>query len=169
MFLPAILILSLFTACSKEDEKCGASQNFVYAKYLNGIVDDPGGVFNTYMEGNNRVFQWSDIVENVCPHEHVKANYTVGMLNAASPITARARVDWNFLFEQNITMTRVGADFKGNGEAGLKQAFGENKAWFVPVLEVFFPTKGSYSADTAFLKQQVIGIEMNVDYKAFKQ
>ena len=121
------------------------------------------------MEGSNRVFQWSDVVENVCPHEHIKAKFRVGLLNAASPVTARGRIDWNFLFEQNIVMTRIGEDFKGNGEAGLSQAFGENKAWFIPVVEVFFPTKGSYSADTAFLKQQIIGIEMEVDYKAFKQ
>jgi hypothetical protein len=120
------------------------------------------------MEGTNRVFQWSDIVENVCPHEHVKGNFRVALLDAASAVQARGRVDWNFFFEQKVTMTRTGVDFKGSGEAGLSQAFGESKAWFIPVVEVFFPTKGSYSADSIFLVKEVISVEMGVDYKAFK-
>jgi hypothetical protein len=171
IFLPALLLVNLFTACIKddEDEKCGPSNKFDLYRLGTSIVDTTGGVFNSYMEGTNRVFQWSDLVENVCPHEHVKANLRVALLNAASAVSARGRVDWNFFFEQKITMTRTGDNFTGNGEAGLSQAFGENKAWFVPVVEVFFPTKGSYSADTAFLKQQVISVEIGATYKAFKQ
>lgn len=70
-----------------------------------------------------------------------------------------------FLFEEKFAMTKNGSDIKGNGEAGLKQAFGEDPAWFVPSLEVFFPTKGNYSADTAFLKQNVISVEMMAKYR----
>lgn len=62
-------------------------------------------------------------------------------------------------------MNKTGSDLKGSGEAGLKQAFGEDEAWFVPTLEVYFPTKGSYSADTAFLKQNVISVELMAKYR----
>ena len=62
-------------------------------------------------------------------------------------------------------MNRIGADFKGNGEAGLKQAFDMDPGWFTQTLEVYFPTKGSYNADTAFLKENVISVEMMTKYR----
>ena len=65
-------------------------------------------------------------------------------------------------------MSLVGDDYKGNGEVGLKQAYGTDPAEFIPVVEVFFPTKGSYAADRAFLKQKVISIEGIAKYLDYK-
>ena len=60
---------------------------------------------------------------------------------------------------------RFGPEIESN--PGLKQAFDTDEAWFVPKIEVFFPTKGSYAADTAFLQNNVISIELMAKYRKF--
>jgi hypothetical protein len=138
--------------------------------YLLGssIVDTTNGYYYSYMEGANRVFQWSKLVEEVCTDEHVKMESRVALLDETTTgINARARASWYFLFEENIPMNKSGSDIKGNGSFGLKQAFDKDAAWFVPALEVYFPTKGSYGADTAFLKQNVISVEVMAKYRKF--
>lgn len=128
---------------------------------------------NDYMDGNNRVYNWGELVENVCPDQHVKVSCTVRFYNGAATnvIKARGRIDWQFLFERNFDVNDLqlnGTELKGNGEAGLKQAFGENPASFVPVLEIFFPTKGSLQADDDFLFQNVLAIEIVAEYLDYK-
>ena len=166
--LLAIAICStLLASCDLfDDSPCGPKETFDLYLLGSSIVDSTTGVYYSYMDGSNRVFQWSQLVENVCAQEHAKMECRVALLDeTTSGISAKARASWLFLFEENITMTKSGSDIKGNGEIGLKQAFGEDAAWFVPTLEVFFPTKGTYSADTAFLKQNVISVEMMAKYR----
>lgn len=161
------IFLTIIAGCDLfDDSPCGVRDT--YDLYLLGssIVDTTTGVYYSYMEGTNRVFQWSNLVEEVCPQEHVKIEARVALLDETTQgINARARASWLFLFETNIPMTKNGSDIKGNGEAGLKQAFGEDPGWFVPAVEVFFPTKGSYYADTAFLKNNVISVELMAKYR----
>jgi hypothetical protein len=168
-FFPLAFILVILLGCDLfDDSPCGPKEN--YDLYLLGssIVDSTTGVYYSYMDNNDRVFQWSQLVENVCPDEHVKVNYRVALLDETTTgINARGHVSWLFLFEENIAMTKNGSDLKGKGEAGLKQAFDKDPAWFVPVLEVYFPTKGSYGADTAFLKTNVISVEAMASYRKF--
>lgn len=151
-----------------DDSPCGPNQT--YDLYLLGssIVDSTNGVYYSYMEGTDRVFQWSELVDSVCTDEHAKMNCRVALLDETTTgINARSRASWLFLFEENFPMTKNGSDIKGSGEVGLKQAFDKDAAWFVPTLEVYFPTKGSYGADTAFLKQNVISVEMMAKYRKF--
>lgn len=167
--LPFLLAsLFAFTSCDLfDDSPCGSRET--YDLYLLGssIVDSTTGVYYSYMDGNgNRVFQWSNIVENVCPQEHVNMEARVALLDETTTgLSARAGASWLFLFEESFNLSKSGSDLKGKGEAGLKQAFGEDPGWFVPQVEVYFPTKGSYSADTAFLKQNVISVEMMAKYR----
>lgn len=165
--LLASCFLLLFMGCDLfDDSPCGARET--YDLYLLGssIVDSTTGVYYSYMDSGNRVFQWSNLVENVCAQEHVKMEARVALLDeTTSGISARTKASWLFLFEENVAMTKSGSDIKGKGEAGLKQAFGEDPAWFVPSLEVYFPTKGSYGLDTAYLKQNVISVEMMAKYR----
>jgi hypothetical protein len=169
ILIATTLILFCVFGCDLfDDSPCGTKET--YDLYLLGssIVDSTRGTYYSYMDGGNRVFQWSQIVENVCPEEHVKMDARVALLDETTTgINARARVDWLFLFEENIPMTKSGSDLKGKGEAGLKQAFDKEPGWFIPALEVYFPTKGSYSADTAFLKQNVISVEAMAKYRKF--
>lgn len=164
----AISSTLMVTSCDLvDDSPCGVRETADMYLLGSSIVDSTNGLYYSYMEGNNRVFQWSQLSENVCAEEHVKAEARVALLGAASAfgIQARARVSWQFFFEKNIVMALVGDDFKGSGEAGLKQAFGMDPGWFVQTVEVFFPTKGSYSADTAFLREQIISVEMMSKYR----
>ena len=167
LLLVAAVSFTALAGCDLfDDSPCGPHQT--YDLYLLGssIVDSTTGVYYSYMDGGNRVFQWSELVDNVCSQEHAKMDCRVALLDeTTSGISARGRASWLFLFEENIPMTKNGSDIKGNGSIGLKQAFDEDPAWFVPTLEVFFPTKGSYGADTAFLKQSVISVEMMAKYR----
>ncbi len=165
-----VFIMSFFLFLSScdllDDSPCGVRET--YDLYLLGssIVDTTTEVYYSYMDGNDRVFQWSRIVENVCAEEHVKFNGRVALLDESTTgINARALVSWLFLFEKKVNMTKSGSDLKGSGEAGLKQAFDKDPGWFVPTLEVYFPTKGSYHLDTAFLKNNVISVEMMANYR----
>lgn len=149
-----------------DDSSCGLRET--YDLYLLGssIVDTTTGVYYSYVDGSNRVFQYSNLVEEVCSEEHVKFEARVALLDETTTgISARARISWLFLFEEQITLSKSGSDIKGKGEAGLKQAFDKDPGWFVPALEVFFPTKGSYALDTAFFKNNVISVEMMAKYR----
>lgn len=159
--------LILLAGCDLfDDSPCGAKDTFDIYLLGSSIVDTTNGLYYSYMDGGDRVFQWSDLVEDACAQEHVKIESRVALLDESTTgINARARASWLFLYEENIPMNKNGSDLKGNGEAGLKQAFGEDPAWFVPTIEIFFPTKGSYSADTAFLKTNVISIELMAKYR----
>jgi hypothetical protein len=172
LLLAGAILLSLFISCSKDNKpsKCGGKSNSIkfWLRAGNSLFQNFDGLPHTYMEGNNRVFQWSSEVTNVCPDEHVKVECEVEMSNAASPVGARGRVDWLILFERKITMTRNGNVFKGSDEVGLKQAFNQDPASFFPVVEVFFPTQGSYSADSAFLLQHVAKVSYRADYRVFQ-
>ena len=161
------LFISAFYGCDLfDDSPCGAKQTFDLYLLGSSIVDTTTGFYSSYMDGTNRVFQWSNLVENACSQEHVKLEARVALLDETTTgVNARGRCDWLFFFEEKFAITKSGSDLKGNGEAGLKQAFREESAWFVPVLEVYFPTKGNYSLDTAFLKQNVISVELMAKYR----
>lgn len=163
----AILTIMWGTGCDLiDDSPCGARETADMYYLGSQLVDTTTGDYHTYMDGNNRVFQWSQLIENVCTEEHIKADARVALLDETSTgIQARARLSWQFLFEKNIVLSLTHGDLKGNGEAGLKQAFGMDPGWFVQAVEVFFPTMGSYSADTAFLKMHVISVEMMTKYR----
>jgi hypothetical protein len=167
LLLAVAICSTLLGSCDLfDDSPCGPNQTFDLYLLGSSIVDSTTGVYYSYMDGSNRVFQWSQLVENVCAQEHAKMECRVALLDeTTSGISAKARASWLFLFETTIPMTKSGSDIKGNGEVGLKQSFGEDPAWFVPTLEVYFPTKGSYGADTAFLKQNVISVEMMAKYR----
>lgn len=167
MFSLLVGLAVMITACDElDDSPCGPHQTFDLYLLGSSIVDTTTGLYYSYMDGTNRVFQWSKLVEEVCPEEHVNTTYRVALLDETTTgIEARGRVSWFFFFEDNATMTKSGSDIKGNTNTGLKQAFGEDPGWFVPTIEVFFPTKGSYGADTSFLKHNVISVEMMSKYR----
>lgn len=166
LFILAFSFLALSSCDLFDDSPCGGKDTFDLYLLGSSIVDSTTGFYNSYMQGTNRVFQWSEIVENVCPEEHVKLEARVALLDeTTSGISARAGASWLFLFEEMFNLTKSGSDLKGNGEAGLKQAFDKEPAWFVPQVEVYFPTQGSYRADTAFLKQNVISVELMAKYR----
>ena len=164
--LPLLLSL-LFASCDLlDDSPCGSKQTFDIYLLGSSIVDTSTGQYYSYMDGNNRVFQYSELLENVCSQEHVGIEARVALLDESTTgINARCGGSWLFLFSSEFAMSKSGYDLKGSGSIGLKQAFGEDAAWITPKLEVFFPTKGSYHEDTAFLKSNVISVELTAKYR----
>ncbi len=169
ILLLAALAASFLSSCDLfDDSPCGPKQTLDIYLLGSSIVDSTTGVYYSYMDGTNRVFQWSQLVENVCTDEHVKIEARTALLDETTTgISARAGANWLFLWEEQFELNKNGSDLKGNGQAGLKQAFDKDAAWLVPKIEVYFPTKGSYAADTAFLKANVISIELQAKYRKF--
>lgn len=171
LYTSFFLSLVTFTACDLvDDSPCGEHETADLYLLGSSIVDTTTGIYRSYMDGSNRVFQYSELVENVCPLEHVKGEFRVALLDETTTgISARADISWFFFFEERIELIKNGSDMKGNVEAGLKQAFDPDPGWFVHAVEVYFPTKGSYSADTAFLKNNVISVESMARYRHFSK
>ena len=175
-----MLLFGLVLSCSKKDKAdvCGAKKYLIINKSLSGCENgdtlpclalnkaDP--LFDTYMEGNNRVFSWSCLVENVCTYQHVVMYCKVMTENNPSGVTARGEI-WISAWYQpaKITMTQSGNEIYGQGEAGLKQVYGDGPGKFLPVLEVLFPTKGSFSADSLFFYHEVNRISLNADFMEY--
>lgn len=103
-YLFSALLFTVFAGCDLfDDSPCGAKDT--YDLYLLGssIVDSTTGVYNSYMDGSDRVFQWSQLVETVCSQEHVKVESRVALLDETTTgISARARVSWLFLFRKTL-------------------------------------------------------------------
>lgn len=160
------LVITMMACDLVDDSPCGEHMTFDLYLLGSNIVDSTTGYYNSYMDGTNRVFQWSELVEHVCPDEHVNSTYRVALLDETTTgIQARGTVNWLFFFEDVFPLTKNGSDLKGNGSTGLKQAFDTEPGWFVPAVEVYFPTKGSYGADTSFLKANVISVEIMSKYR----
>ncbi len=153
-----------------DNSPCGPRRTFDLYLLGSNIVDTTGNVFNSYMEGNNRVFQWSKLVDSVCTDEHVKSNFRIALLDETSAplVKVRGVVSWQFLYERTYDATPKGSDYVATAETGLKQAFPDLQGWFVPALQVYFPTKGSYDSDTAFLKEHIISVEISCNYREYK-
>ncbi len=143
----------MFNSCDLiDDSPCGEKQTMDIYLLGSSILDSTTNVYYSYMGGNNRVFQWSKLAEQVCALEHVKFEARVAFLDeTTSGINARSRISWLFFFEEQVELKKSGNDLKGNGEAGLNQAFDPEPGWFSEAVEVYFPTKGSYKLDTEFL------------------
>ncbi len=151
------VFLALFvfiSSCDLLDESpCGPKTLKEF--YLIGSSIVQKDQFNSYMEGNNRVFQWSQLVENVCTDEHVQTTFRIAVTDATDvpkyQLKARARVSYQFLYENSTNLNLVDADFKGELNTGLKGAFPDLHGWFTHTVEIYFPSKGSYDADFNYL------------------
>src|SRR5688500_9532550 len=110
IYLLIVPVFCFILACDLvDDSPCGENRTFDLYLLGSSIVDTTTGVYYSYMEGTNRVFQWSQIVEEVCPEEHVKTEARVALLDeTVIDVLARARVSWFFFYETNITMTKNG-------------------------------------------------------------
>ncbi len=174
LILFLLCIALLIISCDLvDDSPCGPKQTYdLYLIDSDRLMPVPIDILNTYVENGFRVFQWGQVVENVCTDEHLKASFRVAMQDDSTAktknIIARGRISWQFLYEKNIPLVISESDLKGNGEVGLKSAFPDLKGWFVPYLEVIFPVQGTLDMDKEFLKKNVIAVEIIVNYREYK-
>lgn len=143
-----------------DDSPCGPKNT--YDLYL--TQSSPENMFamnfHTYTKGSNRVLQWSQLVEHVCTEEHVNTEFGVDLFRSETAkeqnITARGIVFWQLFWEENVDLEPFTTNYKGKLEVGLKQAFSGKERSFIPISEIIFPTRGSYFADSVFIKQHIV-------------
>src|SRR6185436_9224912 len=82
LFMTSLIGCSEFTDLL-DDSPCGPSTDFGLSLFTSKEVFT-NGLYRDYMEGNNRVFQWSYHLDNVCTDEHVNTTYRVGLTDANS-------------------------------------------------------------------------------------
>jgi hypothetical protein len=160
------------TACGIEDvlvkSKCGDKKKYqlvlIQTEYMNTKY------LNSYMENNNRVFQWSELIEKVCTEEHVNSKFTIYLTDFkyADLINVRGKISWQFLYEDKIELKQNANSFEGVLSTGLKGAFPDIEGWFVPAVELYFPTKGSYFADEDYMREALFGVGIEADYNGLK-
>ncbi|MDQ3140707.1 MAG: hypothetical protein M3Q56_00505 [Bacteroidota bacterium] len=177
---PILLVFFLPSCDLLDDSPCGPKTTADLYLLGSNMLDK--AYLHTYTEGNNRVFQWSELVEEVCTDEHIKSEFRLALLDENSAkdlnIKARASISYQFLYEKNIELVQNGNDLKGSLEVGLKHAFSDLNGWFVHSLEVYFPTKGSLIEDEKFLFPRepvdsslvgkLISIEIKTNHRHFK-
>ncbi|MFQ5570830.1 MAG: hypothetical protein ACE5G0_14195 [Rhodothermales bacterium] len=152
------LLLSLTLAsCSLiSDDKCG----------LHFTAEDSGfgtsfAAWQTGVDGGNRFYRRALKVENVCPDEHVTADFRFHFKRSADveiPITIRGQIEYNPLFPseevilaENLHDVQEKIALKGEVEAGLKQAFGDSPADYFVIFKITFPTTGLANRDLAYV------------------
>lgn len=169
LYLAGLFIILTFNTCDLiDDSPCGVHDTQDIYLLGSSVVDSTNGVYYSYMDNNNRVFQYSKIIEGICTEEHVTSEFRVALLDEnTTGIYARGKVSYQFLYENTIPMSKNKDELRGNGSTGLKMAFDGMEGWCVPTVEIYFPTKGSYSLDTAFLKANVISVENMTKYRKF--
>jgi hypothetical protein len=177
----SLIIIFLFSSCDLfDDSPCGSKKSVDL--YLLGSSQLNKKFLNTYLNGNNRVFEWSELIENVCTDEHVKTEFRLAMLDENSAnmfnLKARGKVSYQFLYEKEIDLISSKNDLVGNLETGLKGAFPDLSGWFIHSIYVSFPTKGSLEADEKFLFPKdlegvlngpIISVEITSKYREYNK
>lgn len=168
------LLFTLFSGCELlDDSPCGVKDTYDLYLLGNNVFDASNGKLNTYMEGSNRVYQWSEIVEHVCTEEHVDSEFKVSFLDdktaSENNIFARGVVSWQFLFSNKVNLTANEEALTGSLNVGLKNAFPDLSGWFIPAVEIYFLSKGSEAADLAFItsNSKIISVSMTSKYRQY--
>ncbi|HMG15632.1 MAG TPA: hypothetical protein VK590_09305 [Saprospiraceae bacterium] len=162
-----ILLISFNNSCSLiDDSPCGVYENFELYRLGQALFDTAGGKFHTFLRDTNRIFQYADLIENICPDEAVNSSFRVALEDEkTNGITASGRVTWLLIYKDEFLMGKSGSDLKGTGKTSLKHDFGMDPAWCIPTVEFSFPTKGSYQQDSLFLNDNVVSAEIMVNYR----
>ena len=107
-----LAMICLITSCDLfDDSPCGPKETLDIYLLGSSIVDSTTNVYYSYTEGNNRIFQWSELVENVCAVEHVKFDARVALLDETTTgISARSRLSWLFFFEEQVEFNKTSSD-----------------------------------------------------------
>src|SRR5688572_12809272 len=103
IFISVAFFSLLLICCNKKlNPDCGGDRTFVLSVGGTTLVDSTLGYYYSYTLGSKRFFQWSELVTDVCPAEHVKVQFAVEVSNPAdtSLLSASARVSYALLYER---------------------------------------------------------------------
>lgn len=153
--LIGLLLITPFSSCSVISPFCGP--RFQNNEFGTGITP----AFDVLLNGGTRIYQRTFRVSNVCPDEHVTANFVVSKENINSslllPVTIRGYIFYSFLFpNEEVVLANNTREFEfgsGDVDAGLKQQFGDDPAEYFVVLQIEFPTTGSEAQDLNYVNE----------------
>ncbi len=139
---------------------CGPSQDLEDAGPRTSLA-----AWDTFVDGGMRFYVRTLKVENVCPNEHVSANFLLKLnSNPTLPITLRGRLEFGdpgpaILFapatvevnSEDVPFEDPGHTLIARTELGMKQAYGDNPGSYYVVLQIFFPTTGGENRDLNYI------------------
>lgn len=159
-----------------EDKKCGDKQNGYYFRTSHGtgfFTDNTVGQLDrTYYMGspgvNNSTVIFEKWVQHVCPDKHVKIKASISA-DIDGNFTVSAKGYWYFFYEEPITLNvsndGVSRQWEGNGEIGLKQAYGDGgEGEFTIQAYIEFPPQGSMEADSTYLFDKLQNVTLEAEY-----
>ena len=159
-----------------EDKVCGDKQNgyFYRTSHGTGFFTDPAVDYTldrNYTpggEGYRSTMILEKWVQHVCPDRHVKFKCSVSA-NIEGDFNVSSKAYWYFFYEEVLALQAsndgLSRTWEGNGEIGLKQAYGETgEAEFVLQATIDFPYQGSFEADTTYLFDKLQNVTLEADY-----
>ncbi|HMG15630.1 MAG TPA: hypothetical protein VK590_09295 [Saprospiraceae bacterium] len=167
------LTIISFSACNIEDviddSPCGLSTGqsidvtppYFFTSY---------GSFHHYTEGGSEVYQWSDIVKEVCTKEEVKTHFVIALKHPekANLFTARGKVNYLVIFQNQIPLVYNTNSFSGDAKTGIGNGGSALQGSFIHEVELIFKSTGSFATDTTFIKENIEYIIMDSDFREYK-
>lgn len=163
---PLVLVLNS-SSCNEDtnpvESNCGTKQSRTINS--SGITD----VYQISVDGGSQIATatWRIHSTNVCTYEHVSFNIEVEINAAyADTFTAQSSVLLNPLYIPQIPLTKSvnwetgNAFYRGTGDVGLKQVFGEGPGEFTYFLELSFPSTGNTNQDNEFIIQAIKNVSI---------
>lgn len=159
-----------------EDKTCGDKREgyFYRTSHGTGFFTDGTGdylldrYYNAGGEGYRSTLIFEKWVQHVCPDKHVKVKASISAdIDGDFNVTSKAY--WYFFFEETLPLTvrndGVSRSWEGNGEIGLKQAYGETgEAEFTIQATIDFPYQGSFEADSTYIFNKLQNVTLEAEY-----
>jgi hypothetical protein len=174
--LVAAAVIAGLSNCTQsttpDNSACGAQKQDVFTykqKDLTALIK-PDYV-NSFLSGEYRVFQFSKLIENVCPDQHVNVTFSFNQVKGKTGIGAAGRVAWYYLWERKVEMNRQSeTSWQGSTEGiGLKQTFNEDPGWFSVIIECMVKASNDEFADYCVFYNAFDSFTITSSYAEYKK
>jgi hypothetical protein len=156
-----------------DESKCGPvkKDGEVWAVYISYPAE-----FYSYKENDTVFYGFSvESIENVCAHAHVKGKFEV-QFNKEHYQEFNASAEVLFSIFHTYPILSWAHDFKleyyvaihETYDFGMKNVYGDDPGWFLPVLNLSFKDQGSDQLNHAFLKSNVVYVIFEYEYHEWK-
>lgn len=163
-----LLVVILFiSGCGKNGDdivKCGETKTWSSQSVFNSLIYS-----ELDLASGNRIFIYEDITtpEDICIDEQTKATYTVFINNNTPPpdVSIRAKAYYGQSGESEAPLTYSGSYYKTEQYYDLSSQFSTDPGWIGLQVKFVFPTQGSFSLDSAYIKNYISSIDIEYIYQ----
>jgi hypothetical protein len=179
-FICLVFISTFFGGlCNPEDddagepEKCGALVQ-KYKKWKNTDDLNPADHF-VKVDGSFAIYEYAiELIDNVCAHQHIKGTFEVEKYLYTSLIY-QAEVVYGVMFTYPIgsdlwTLNEYGDAGLATAkfEFGMKNVYGDDPGWFLPMIKIFFPASDSLEETHKAFKERINYVLIEYEYYQWK-